>query len=300
MLEGIVSDGKDVYWAATSCHLCVLRQWVRQPARQIASASSDGSTSGDSWNIGVNATSVYAGSPTDAFSCPTTGCTSARWRRAEQSLDGKRDGRGHRLDERVLAQLRRGSVVCARGVQRDPEPSHLARAVRRGCRTIAVDQANVYWNLGVASSFGPPDPTLAPGYAVTQPNGPSGYAEILRCAKGGCNGQPASIVKGLVAPMALATDGIKVYFTDLGIDRSTNTTNTGRVAKCPIAGCSDNGTTIADKLENPRGIGVDGTSIYWADFGSGALDMDSVCPSGSTSCPLTPLSVDGRIMVSPK
>jgi hypothetical protein len=143
-------------------------------------------------------------------------------------------------------------------------------------------------------------PTLAPGYAVTLPNG-SGNAEILRCAKGGCNGQPGSLVKGLVAPMALATDGNNVYFTDLGIDRSTNTTNTGRVAKCPVAGCSDSGTTIADKLENPRGIAVDETSIYWADFGSGAIDADSVCLAPNPSCGApSPLSVDGRIMVSPK
>jgi hypothetical protein len=102
--------------------------------------------------------------------------------------------------------------------------------------------------------------------------------------------------------MALATDGIDVYFTDLGNAQLSHTTDTGRVAKCPVAGCAaGNGTTIADRLENPRGIAVDATNIYWADFGSGALDADSVCSGTDPNCHApSPLSVDGRIMFSPK
>ena len=301
-LDGIESDGKDVYWAASNSILaCSVNGCGNQP-RRIASASNGGSTPPwffDSWNIAVNATSVYAGSPADVFSCPTTGCTPDDGGGPNALWMG--NATGVAIDATNAYWLSYGAVLsCALGgcngtpsLLTSPAPSGVAAG------QIAVDQANVYWNLGVASAFGPPDPTLAPGYAVEQPNGPSGNAEILRCAKGGCNGQPGFIVKGLVAPMALATDGINVYFTDLGIDRSTNTTNTGRVAKCPVAGCSDNGTTIADKLENPRGIAVDGTSIYWADFGSGALDADSVC-AGTNPCSSSPLSVDGRIMVSPK
>jgi hypothetical protein len=94
----------------------------------------------------------------------------------------------------------------------------------------------------------------------------------------------------LANPMGLATDGTNVYFTELGDGVSASATDVGRVAKCSVTGCTEGATAIADHLENPRGIAVDATNVYWADFGSGILDSNAQLL----------LSVDGRIMTSTK
>jgi hypothetical protein len=295
-LEGIVSDGKNVYWAAIGyIFACSVNGCGSQPTL-IASPT----VAMPSSNIGVNATNVYSGSATDVFSCPTTGCTSQDGGGPNNLWAG--NATGVAIDSTNLYWLSYGAVLsCALGGC-NGTPSLLASPAPSGVAAgqIVLDQGNVYWNLGVPNSFAPPSLVEAPGYTFA--SSPSPYAEILKCGKGGCNGQPSSIVPGLGAPMALATDGINVYFTDLGSHQPpSSATNTGLVAKCPVAGCPDGGTMIAGSLENPRGIAVDATNIYWADFGSGAVDIDSVCPAGSTPCPSSePLSVDGRIMVSPK
>ena len=259
-LEGIVSDGKNVYWAAIgSIFACSVNGCGSQPTLIASPAVGYPST-----NIGVNATSVYAGSPADVMSCPTTGCTSQDGGDSNNLWAG--NATGVAIDSTKAYWLSYGAVLsCALGGC-NGTPSLLTSPAPPGVTAgqIVLDQGNVYWNLGVASSFAAPDPAAGPGYAVA--SGPSPYAQILKCAKGGCNGQPSSIVPGLAAPMALATDGINVYFTDLGSVQPSNATNTGRVAKCPVAGCPDGGTMIAGSLENPRGIAVDETNIYWADF----------------------------------
>ena len=295
-LNGIVSDGTNVYWAASGGVLSCAVDGSQPRATQIASSGAGAAP----WNIGVNATSFYSGGPANVFGCPTSGCTYGAEAGGPTNLWAG-SASAVAIDGATAYWASSGAILsCALGgCNGTPSlltsPPGFALLVGQ----IALDQANVYWNLGVPT-FEAPNPALGRGYTAAAGSGPSPNVKILKCAKGGCNGQGTAVVAGLSAPMGLTTDGINVYFTDVGNGYVLNATNVGRVAKCPVAGCSDTGTTIADKLENPRGIAVDANNVYWADFGSGTLDAESVCNPSNPNCTTSPLSVDGRIMVSPK
>ena len=55
----------------------------------------------------------------------------------------------------------------------------------------------------------------------------------------------------------LTLDDASVYFTDK--------ISQGRVLRCGRAGCGDSGVELATKQPDPRGIAVDGVSIYWVN-----------------------------------
>ncbi len=297
-LNGIVSDGTNVYWASGGGVVSCAVDGSQQLATLIANASSVlGNTP---WNIGVNATSVYSGGSDDVFSCPIGGCNgtdgggpTSLWAGSTTAVAIDATN-AYWISNNVLMSCALGGCNGTPSLLTSSPP---ADGLSVG--QIALDKANVYWNVGVPTSFEAPNPQRGPGYTAGSKFGPSPSVAILKCANGGCNGKGTAVVAGLSAPMGLTTDGISVYFTDVGSGDLLNATNVGRVAKCPVAGCSDTGTTIADKLENPRGIAVDANNVYWADFGSGTVDANSWCTSGP-NCNSSPLSVDGRIMVSPK
>lgn len=75
--------------------------------------------------------------------------------------------------------------------------------------------------------------------------------------------QIASVVTN---PLSIAADAEFIYFTDVG---DTTDATTGKVVRCPVAGCgaSDvNAVTISTGLAkggNPRGFVNDATAIYW-------------------------------------
>jgi hypothetical protein len=86
----------------------------------------------------------------------------------------------------------------------------------------------------------------------------------------------------------IAGDGTSVYFTDRGIVASNgggSLSGLGRVAKCPVSGCTGNPMPVAGFVNFPQQIAVDDTSVYWTDFGS------STNSSGT---------IDGRVMTAPK
>jgi hypothetical protein len=288
-LEGIVSDGTNVYWAANNAILsCAVNGCDDQPTR-IASPV----TGTPPWSISVNATRVFVASADGVFTCPLGGCVDSNDAGSPVDSGGPENlwagsVTAVAIDSTTAFWNSYGAMLsCAIGGCNGTPRLLTSPSVPFFVGQIAVDQANVYWALGTPTTFAATNMNINPGYSLLFPAGSA--AAIVRCAKGGCNGQGVVLANGLAAPMGLATDGASVYFTDVGSD-STGRNDVGRVAKTPVTASGGTGATIADHLQNPRGIAVDASNVYWADFGSGVLDAAS----------LTPLSVDGRIMTSPK
>jgi hypothetical protein len=285
-LEGIVSDGTNVYWAGeNSIFSCGINGCNNQP-KQIASPVNGGPP----WVISVNATRIYAASSDDVFSCPLGGCvyfTDAGG--GPEDLWAGSAG-GVTIDSTTAYWNSSGAILsCAlNGCNGTPNLLTSPPPPGAGVGQVVASQGTVYWNLGVPFGFSAPDTNSGPGYSTLPPF--AGNAAIFKCESSGCNGQGIPVATGLTAPMGLTTDGTSVYFTDVGTGGQGNGNNVGRVGKCAVSGCGGNGTTIADKLQNPRGVAVDGSRVYWADFGSGVLDGAAI----------NSLSVDGRIMMSPK
>jgi hypothetical protein len=97
---------------------------------------------------------------------------------------------------------------------------------------------------------------------------------ILACAKSGCGPQPILLAGGLNAPMAIATDGVDVYWTETGeaFVNGQSINGAGLVRRCAVGGCNGAPVTIASGLTAPVGIAVDDNNVYWAEAGTGAAD----------------------------
>jgi hypothetical protein len=104
----------------------------------------------------------------------------------------------------------------------------------------------------------------------------------------GCAAGPKLLTSRVTYCAGIAGDGTNVYFSDRGMARSDGGSvfsGLGRVAKCPLAGCAGNPTPVAGFVNLPQQIAVDGTTVYWTDFGS------STDPSGT---------MGGRVMTAAK
>lgn len=161
---------------------------------------------------------------------------------------------------------------------------------------LAVDDTNVYWALGAMGvGYVPVSNGFVSGCAGTGQVPPG---SILECAKGGCGEKPTTLASGLSCPTGVVTDGSSVYFTEPqfyggGPTPGLSDANVGRIGKCNVAGCSNQPTTLAEKLNNPRGIALDADHVYWTDFGSGGTIATAVGQ-------MVPYSDDGRIVMFAK
>jgi hypothetical protein len=119
-------------------------------------------------------------------------------------------------------------------------------------RQVALDADNVYFTDGNPETGG----------------------MILACPKTGCGSAPTVLASGLDAPIAIATDGINVYWTETGSDFAAGAavSGVGLVRKCGVAGCANTPTNVATGLTSPGAIALDAANVYWTEGGSTADD----------------------------
>jgi hypothetical protein len=116
---------------------------------------------------------------------------------------------------------------------------------------IAVDTTDVYWST--------------PG-------------QVMKCALGGCNNAPTTVLEGgtdLAATDQIALDESNVYIAD------TNPLGTGQIVACAKSGCGLSATALATGLNAPTALATDGVNVYWIERGVDVANGQSVSGVGS-------------------
>jgi hypothetical protein len=143
---------------------------------------------------------------------------------------------------------------------------------------VAVDATNAYWT--------------------------NGDGTIMKCAIGGCGGNPTMVATDTPGSWGIAVDATSVYWTNsnsgvwkapiaggapiqlasgstaraITVD-STNvywvndggSGSKGTVMQCAIGGCNMNPTTLASGQGTPEAIAVDSANIYWTNSSDGTV-----------------------------
>jgi hypothetical protein len=102
----------------------------------------------------------------------------------------------------------------------------------------------------------PADLAVRDGYVYY----PDHAGRVLRVPVGGSAPDLLATVAG--APFGIATDGVAVYWSAPGTP--------GGVFKAPVSGAGPVATIAGTELD-PHFLTVDGTSVYWGDWGGGGL-----------------------------
>jgi hypothetical protein len=128
------------------------------------------------------------------------------------------------------------------------QPVTLVSGQPAGTDGIGLSVTSVYWANYVSSQIGQ---CLKDGGAVS----------IL--AQGAHDGGEVS------SPINLVTDDQYVYWAN-NLNNSSDLTDVGRIARCPLAGCTDAGSqVVVTNLNYPGGMSVDDAGLY---FGTGNAD----------------------------
>jgi hypothetical protein len=164
-------------------------------------------------------------------------------------------------------------------------PTSLWSAGYWPCATgIAVDDSGVYWTTTNADIFRCPlagcdnapavvmvagakdavatfDLAIDADHVYLADRNAIGFGMILKCAKTGCGDQPIVLANGLDAPLAVATDGIHVYWLE-----------GNRVRRCAAAGCDNAPTTLCAGVGGLAALALDDRYAYVADTGTSWSD----------------------------
>jgi len=163
---------------------------------------------------------------------------------------------------------------CAIGFSCGASPTTIASS-QSGAWGIAIDAASVFWANNFVGSNG---------------------GTIARCPLSGCGAGPTTLASGQMSPQGLQIDAGNVYWannTTLGAimkigkdgqgmvqlaavtspwtialdDTYVYFTSgpTGTVGRCAKAGCNGMPEILASGQDNPRGLAVNATTIYWAN-----------------------------------
>jgi hypothetical protein len=106
--------------------------------------------------------------------------------------------------------------------------------------SIALDDFNVYWSKGDAST---------------------NQYSILMCPKTGCAGSPVAVVTNQPYVGAIALDATHIYWAGVATGTSSF------VWTCPKAGCSGPPQRLASLPYGGFGLTVDEGNLYWANSG---------------------------------
>jgi hypothetical protein len=125
----------------------------------------------------------------------------------------------------------------------------------RPLERVVIDDKNIYFA----------DPTS------------SGFGKILKCPKSGCVlGRATIIADHLDAPTGIATDGMDIYWTEMGetsVD-GNRVYGAGSVRRCDVNGCNNQPVTISSGLEWPYDIALDETHVYWTESSTETYNAD--------------------------
>jgi hypothetical protein len=142
---------------------------------------------------------------------------------------------------------------------------------------IAVDATDVYWTTshgeiyrcGKSGCAGTPTlvtHTLAgmDAIAVDDANVYAAGAGLLSCPKSGC-AQPTVLTIVDLPTSFLVTDGLNLYWPRV----TTLFPAHGAVFRCAVSGCS--APELIAAADQPGGIAIDATHIYWSDTANGTI-----------------------------
>jgi hypothetical protein len=218
-------------------------------AMSVAWRSQVSAIAGALWvTLGLGCAATTAPLPSDTAG---TGSPSARDASAGAPADG-RDSATAAADH-VSPPSISGPVMLASG-------QHAPAA-------IAVDRENVYWfNLGTNDTTD----TKAPR--------PWMNGQVMKCAIAGCGNKPTplatgrTMASGTVVPLAFATDGQNVYWSDV-----TSGDWPWALLRCSVAGCDDSPSVIIPELATA--IAVYASKVYWT-AGNGAVSTCHISGCG--------------------
>jgi hypothetical protein len=190
--------------------------------------------------IAVDGTNIYWTNFDDntVMKCPVTGCT-----QPVLVASGQSNPAGIAVDATSVYWTNSGTLSFPPGGGEMGTGALMKALLDGGAPTplasaevdpwaLAIDDANVYWGAG----------------------------DLLTCPLTGCGGVPTVLVPGAGAN-GLATDGVTVYWTGGGIY--------GYVRKAGVDGGGQ--TVIASSLNEPNGIAIGATAVYWTEQGSGRI-----------------------------
>lgn len=251
---GFATNGTDVYWNNGTLSPPNAPAGLAKCSVSGCPLGSEVAGAGPAWQIALDGKNVYwTTHSAEVLTCPLSGCGSsptALW-----SADLAPAASGIAVDASdVYWSTANGEVMkCAlSGCNNTPTVLVGATAALAATNQIALDDANVY---------------------VVDAN-PAGQGRVVGCAKAGCGSNPAELAIGLNAPRALVTDGVNVYWIERGANSvdGQSVSGAGSVRRCAVGGCNNPPTTIASGLTAPTAIAVDGSNVYWAEWGTGAAE----------------------------
>jgi hypothetical protein len=145
---------------------------------------------------------------------------------------------------------------------------------------LASGPGEVFWSRVSADLRGRPDgeaPTTLASNAFVDEIVPLGDEVYFAQLAGGVvaiqrdGGARRALLRGATidSDHLVLRDGL-VFFNDIG------GAGLGDIRVCPVAGCSDGGGVVAPGQDDPRGVAVDDTTIYWANSGTGPADAGAI------------------------